>query len=308
MTDHPFVVIGGGLAGLTAAVALAERGHRVTLLEQSRNLGGRAATESRDGFLFNMGPHALYRNGEARRALDAWKIPFAGRVPSVKSGAYVTVDGEVHPFPADPVRMLTTSAFRGFEKLAAVRAFASVMGKARPGESMRQWIDAHTPPARARMLIEALTRVSTYAAQFELLSAEAALRQIRLALSGGVLYLDGGWETLVTGLAEKARSLGVAIETGATVDRLPVHYNGMDVAGTILAVSPAAAEKLTGRALPATTPIHMATLDLAMNSLPPNPAVFALGFDQPLYFSRHTATAKLAARRGDPCREVPPGR
>lgn len=34
----------------------------------------------------------------------------------------------------------------------------------------------------------------------------------------GVLYLDGGWETLVKGLAETRRSLGVRFETDAAVE------------------------------------------------------------------------------------------
>ncbi|HSO64790.1 MAG TPA: FAD-dependent oxidoreductase, partial [Ornithinibacter sp.] len=35
------VVVGGGIAGLTAALALAERGVRVTVLEREERLGGR---------------------------------------------------------------------------------------------------------------------------------------------------------------------------------------------------------------------------------------------------------------------------
>ncbi len=38
------VVIGGGVAGITAAVALADRGKRVTLIEARRQLGGRAGS------------------------------------------------------------------------------------------------------------------------------------------------------------------------------------------------------------------------------------------------------------------------
>ena len=38
------IVIGGGLAGLAAAVALAPRGFRVTILESRQRLGGRAGS------------------------------------------------------------------------------------------------------------------------------------------------------------------------------------------------------------------------------------------------------------------------
>src|SRR5580692_9625416 len=38
------VVVGGGLAGLSCAVALAPRGFRVTVLESRQRLGGRAGS------------------------------------------------------------------------------------------------------------------------------------------------------------------------------------------------------------------------------------------------------------------------
>jgi zeta-carotene desaturase len=44
MSSKSVIVIGGGLAGLTAAVALAEAGYRITLLEKRPFLGGRAAS------------------------------------------------------------------------------------------------------------------------------------------------------------------------------------------------------------------------------------------------------------------------
>jgi phytoene dehydrogenase-like protein len=39
-----YTVVGGGIAGLTAANALAGNGNKVVLLEQSERLGGRAIT------------------------------------------------------------------------------------------------------------------------------------------------------------------------------------------------------------------------------------------------------------------------
>src|SRR5690348_5411573 len=46
MSSKSVIVIGGGLAGLSSAVALAEAGFRVTLLEQRPFLGGRASSYS----------------------------------------------------------------------------------------------------------------------------------------------------------------------------------------------------------------------------------------------------------------------
>jgi len=63
------VVIGGGLAGLAAAALAARQGRRVRLFEKAGELGGRASTQLKEGFAFNVGPHALYRGGAAMRVL-----------------------------------------------------------------------------------------------------------------------------------------------------------------------------------------------------------------------------------------------
>jgi len=52
-------VVGGGWAGLAAAVTLAERGVRVTVFEASRSLGGRARRVSIDGVDLDNGQHVL---------------------------------------------------------------------------------------------------------------------------------------------------------------------------------------------------------------------------------------------------------
>lgn len=42
--SRSILVVGAGLAGVTAARELAARGHRVKIVEKSRGLGGRMAT------------------------------------------------------------------------------------------------------------------------------------------------------------------------------------------------------------------------------------------------------------------------
>ena len=58
-------IIGGGLAGLTAANYLAKEGKNVIVFDKSNRLGGRSMTKNETGALFNIGAHALYSGGEA---------------------------------------------------------------------------------------------------------------------------------------------------------------------------------------------------------------------------------------------------
>src|ERR1700758_2738269 len=51
------VVVGGGLAGITAAIALAEAGAAVTLLEARPRLGGATCSFARDGLVVDTGQH-----------------------------------------------------------------------------------------------------------------------------------------------------------------------------------------------------------------------------------------------------------
>src|ERR1700755_2817389 len=63
------IIVGGGLAGLSAAVYQARAGRSVTIFERRRYLGGRAVTHLRHGYRFNLGPHAFYRNGHGWNVL-----------------------------------------------------------------------------------------------------------------------------------------------------------------------------------------------------------------------------------------------
>ena len=62
-------MIGGGLAGITAAIALAESGADVTLLEARPRLGGATCSFSRDGLTVDTGQHIFLGCCSAYRGL-----------------------------------------------------------------------------------------------------------------------------------------------------------------------------------------------------------------------------------------------
>ena len=74
------VVVGSGLAGLTAAASAARAGATVTLVE-GPSPAGRARTDERDGFLLNRGPHGIYDHGPGRAVLDRLGVTTDGVHP-----------------------------------------------------------------------------------------------------------------------------------------------------------------------------------------------------------------------------------
>jgi squalene-associated FAD-dependent desaturase len=74
------VIIGGGLAGITAAIALAESGADVTLLEARPRLGGATCSFNRDGLVVDTGQHVFLGCCSAYRGLLA-RLGMTGHAP-----------------------------------------------------------------------------------------------------------------------------------------------------------------------------------------------------------------------------------
>ena len=64
-------VVGGGIAGLSAAYELHRRGVRFRLFEASDRVGGVILTEHIDGFIIDAGPDALLVR---RRGRPIWQL------------------------------------------------------------------------------------------------------------------------------------------------------------------------------------------------------------------------------------------
>src|SRR6185369_7289957 len=93
------VVVGGGIAGLAAAVRLRELGREVLLLEASPRLGGVIRTETVDGFVIEAGPDAILAQKPEGLALCR-ALGLADRlVPTTprRRTVFVLRGGRLHP-------------------------------------------------------------------------------------------------------------------------------------------------------------------------------------------------------------------
>ncbi len=202
---NEITVIGGGLAGLTAAISCAEEGAKVRLLEAHEQLGGRARTT--DGpYKANLGPHAIYQGGVVWDWLNT-----RGLMPPLArpllTGVRFHYEGAVHRTPP----------------LSLIPPGLRLRGREAPvDQDFRSWVADHADPRIADFL-SALAGVYTfYHDPGELSAAFVWERTQRLLLTPRppARFIIGGWATLVNALEARARELGVQIVTGERVDAL----------------------------------------------------------------------------------------
>jgi protoporphyrinogen oxidase len=122
------VVVGGGLAGLTAALQLGRAGIPAMLFHDAPQLGGRARTECRSGFHFNFGPHRLYERGAAVEGLRALEVAVDG-APRGPNGGFAIRGGVTHTLPVGCFSLLASDLLgpSGKREIAAFLAGVPAM-------------------------------------------------------------------------------------------------------------------------------------------------------------------------------------
>jgi phytoene dehydrogenase-like protein len=331
------VIVGGGLAGLAASIYLARAGKTVTVFEKRQALGGRAVTHLRQGFRFNLGAHALYRTGTASAVYRELGIPIPGRVHKSKAIGLLGGDEYRLPtgfFSLFTTGLMPLGA--RFELARMMWHVRRRGGAGAESLTVREWLDANFTDPQARGVMAAFLRLATYTAH-DTQSAAFALAQMQIAMRGAI-YVDEGWQRIVDSMHSTAVTSGVnfvsssrivgvhhdasgvkSVELGgleldsdrmdtqsvALPEMKPEDVQGARIpAGTVLlAVDPHTAAELLDHAdfaKPWTNvqPVTASCLDVGLRSLPEPRNTFAIGIDEPVYFSVHSVTAQLAPKGG----------
>jgi phytoene dehydrogenase-like protein len=279
-------VVGGGLAGLIAAVECAEAGVAVRLLEGHARLGGRATSTS-GPYVANLGPHALYTGTElwdwlAQRDLH-------GPAPMPRSPRIAQRwQGSIRRLP--PRAVLPALRLRGVD--------------APVDRDLRGWLTDRWGPDTATA-VAGLAGPLTFDHDPGRLSAAFVVERIvRILLKPKptARYVAGGWSALVGRVADHARAVGVRVETESPVtagDLADLAARGP----VIVAVEPGAARRLLGDAVTAgasgASPQRRraALLDVGLVASGRDPYVIA-DLDEAIFSTRPTAVVPSLAPEG----------
>jgi phytoene desaturase len=259
------IVVGAGVGGLAVAARLAAAGHRVTVFEQARTVGGKLGRHERhtaEGtFRFDTGPSLFTLPQIAAELFAATGAPSPlDLVPLDPIVRHHFPDGSVldsGPGFADRIgtafgagaaedwRTLWKRAARVWEtswkhvltspvdsplQLAGLAWRLRDLAAIAPGRTLRGLGGRHLRDPRLRMLLD---RYATYTGA-DPRRAPAALLAVPYAeLEFGGWYLRGGLGTLADALLERCTELGVRVYTGSAVSAITV--TGGKASGVVLA-------------------------------------------------------------------------
>jgi carotenoid phi-ring synthase / carotenoid chi-ring synthase len=248
-------VIGAGIAGLTAAALLAERGFRVTLMEKNAHIGGKAGSWKAtldDGFEAQVdhGFHGFFRQYfNLRRLMD--RFGAAGRL--VPMDDYVIWTTEHGNFSFKGIRttpllnMLSlsgTGLYRMRDMLVNpgarhLLAFLRYDGEKTftrwDGVSFRDFSAAARIPPAMRIMFNTFSR--SFFADPELMSTAEVIKSFHFYFLSNDLgliydYLDGDYEETLLGPARAwLEKHGASVLTSRPVRRIHTRPHGLSVDG-----------------------------------------------------------------------------
>jgi squalene-associated FAD-dependent desaturase len=237
------VVIGGGLGGITAAIALAEAGAAVTLLEARPRLGGATTSFNRGALVVDTGQHVFLRCCSAYQGLLA-RLGMSGSV-RIQDRFDVTVlapDGPARlrrnrlPGPLHLSASLARFSMLSLAERARVGQAALAMRFLDPDDPalddqrLGDWLAAHGQDERTRRVLWDLFTVASLNVPGDDASLALAATVIRTGLLGKKDAADIGIPLAPLGELHGTAGLALLKRLGAEV-RLGVKAAGVELAG-----------------------------------------------------------------------------
>ncbi|WP_405568641.1 NAD(P)-binding protein [Streptomyces phaeochromogenes] len=276
---HRITVIGGGFAGLTAAITAAEAGAKVTVYEAHHTLGGRART-AEGPYKTNEGPHALYKGGPHWTWLSQRDLI-----------------GELAPLPpleAARLRLRHKGTLRRTPPFAMLKLLRRTAQQAPVDQDFRTWATDIAGEEGATAAAH-YSAVALFHHDPGALSAAFVQERLRRAtkLPPEAHYPRGGWASVIDRMAARAWNLGVRVETLARVSELPTEHGPV-----IVATSLDAARTLLKDSSLTWTSGRTALIDLAIRTRRGD--AFAVSdLDAPGWIERFTAQDRTLAPAGE---------
>ena len=224
------VVIGGGLAGITAAIALSEVGADVTLIEARPRLGGATTSFSRGGLMVDNGQHVFLRCCVAYRGLLA-RLGMTGAV-SLQDRFDVTVlapGGRARlrrtalPGPLHMGQALVGYGFLSRAQRLRVARAALAMAALDPAkpeldrQRLGDWLAAHGQDERTRRLLWDLFTVSALNVNGDDANLSLAATVVKTALLGARDAADIGVPSVPLGVLHGQAAGALLARLGAQV-------------------------------------------------------------------------------------------
>ncbi len=261
--QRKILIIGSGIAGLSAGACLAKQGHQVTVVEKNDQLGGRARKLQAEGFTFDMGPswywmpdvfenffakfgHSVQDYYELIRLNPSYRVFFGKNdlvdLPANLPALYRLFDS-METGSGDKLKYFLDEAAYKYKVGMGDMVF-------RPGQSIKEFLDLRLIKAAFKLhLFESvyryihrdfsnpkLTQILEFPVLFLGATSEktpALYTMMNYAdMALGTWYPKGGMYQIIEAMVKLCRSMGVAFHTNTCVESLAVENNHIIAANT----------------------------------------------------------------------------